>query len=281
MAEKREKTKITIPGHPEFPVTNDGAIMTSTDISKHVNALFKRIFADYAGCRVFVDQTQDPSMQQLALSQAHPVQLELYFTLGKPVDTDKRLVAFRQLTDKARESAGNTKGRMNYIQMAMGYNVAVTNNKSSEITQEAIDVLGDMLWYDVAMNMSMNPSAKEFNNKGIIVEASTTDNGSPYGGAPYLTPNTQRIVYNIVRCIDINSVLALLFSDDDNDPMIYNVTPLKPVIPTMNGFNVPNITEQKWLFSVNRINKQNFYDLCNELGTFNTTGGLNICTDSF
>lgn len=77
MTETRKAT-INLAKHPDFPATNDCAIMTSQDLAKHTNALFSRVFADYAGCKIIMDQQQDPNTMQLVLNQNHPVQLELY-----------------------------------------------------------------------------------------------------------------------------------------------------------------------------------------------------------
>ena len=199
--------------------------MTSYDLSKHVNALMSRIFTDYAGCRVYVDQSQTANGYQM-MDPNHPVHVDLYFALGKQKNpTDKTVYAFRQISDQVKEAAGA--GKSNYVAACIGHNVAVTQNKSSEITQEAMDILGSMLWYNVAMGLSAKPSAKEFNNKGIVVEASTTQ-----GNTPYMTPNTQKIVYNIVRYVDINSILNTLFTDEEEEEqLIYQVTPIKPIIP--------------------------------------------------
>lgn len=275
MANENKKTFFKLAQKPKFPKTNDSALMTSYDLSKHVNALMSRIFTDYAGCRVYVDQSQTANGYQM-MDPNHPVHVDLYFALGKQKNpTDKTVYAFRQISDQVKEAAGT--GKSNYVAACIGHNVAVTQNKSSEITQEAMDILGSMLWYNVAMGLSAKPSVKEFNNKGIVVEASTTQ-----GNTPYMTPNTQKIVYNIVRYVDINSILNTLFTDEEEEEqLIYQVTPIKPIIPMPTGYVVPNTAEQKWLFNVNRLNQRTFSDLCNELGGFNTTNGINICTDSY
>lgn len=275
MTETRKKATINLAKHPDFPATNDCAIMTSQDLAKHTNALFSRVFADYAGCKIIMDQQQDPNTMQLVLNQNHPVQLELYFALGNSTDENKKLYAFKPISDKVKEQSVG--GKMNYIERCMGHNIAITQNKSSEITQDAIDIFSSMLWYEVAMRTSANPSPKEFNNLGIVVEATTVQ-----GQTPYMTPNTQKYVYNVVKFVDINSVLAMLFGNaDDGSQMIYQVVPIKPIINTAMLQMIPNTNEQKWLFNVMRINQQNISDLFNELGAYNVTNGINIYTDKY
>lgn len=276
MAETRQKATFNLVDRPDFPSTHDGMIITSRDLSKHVNALMTRIFADYSGCRIYVDQgSTGIDGMPVTMNQNHPVQLELYFNLGNHVDGERRLYAFRPITDSIKDAVGEGKKR-SYIAQALGHNVAITQNKSSEITDDGIDILSSMLWYEVATRMSKNPTAKEFNKKGIIVEASTAN-----GNTPYTTPNAQRTVYNVVRYVDICSILAMLFEDDDKK-LVYSVTPIKPIMPMTGGYVVPNVGgDQKWLFNVSRINQETFFDLCNEIGTFSSSNGLNITTDTY
>lgn len=276
MAETRQKATFNLVDRPDFPSTHDGMIITSRDLSKHVNALMTRIFADYSGCRIYVDQgSTGIDGMPVTMNQNHPVQLELYFNLGNHVDGERRLYAFRPITDSIKDAVGEGKKR-SYIAQALGHNVAITQNKSSEITDDGIDILSSMLWYEVATRMSKNPTAKEFNKKGIIVEASTAN-----GNTPYMTPNAQRTVYNVVRYVDICSILAMLFEDDDKK-LVYSVTPIKPIMPMTGGYVVPNVGgDQKWLFNVSRINQETFFDLCNEIGTFSSSNGLNITTDTY
>lgn len=276
MAETRQKATFNLVDKPEFPSTHDGMIVTSRDLSKHINAIMTRIFADYAGCKIFVDQgSTGVDGTPIVMNPNHPVQLELYFNLGNRVDGERRLYAFKPITDTIKDAVGE-RNKKSYVAMALGHNIAITQNKSSEITEDGIDILGDMLWYEVAARMSKNPTAKEFNKKGIVVEASTAS-----GNTPYMTPNAQRTVYNVVRYVDICSILSMLF-EDDGKKLVYSVTPIKPIMPMVGGYIVPNAGgDQKWLFNVSRINQETFFDLCNEIGTFSSSNGLNIVTDTY
>lgn len=277
MAEQRKKATIKLAQHPEFPITNNSAVMLSQDLARHTNALFSRVFADYSGCKIIMDQVTDPNTAALSLNQNHPVQVELYFALGKSSDDSKKIYAFKPIQDKIKDE--HVGGEMNYVERVMGHNIAITQNKSSEITQDAIDIFSSMLWYEVATRTSVNPSAKEFNHLGIVVEGSTVQ-----GQVPYMTPTTQKYVYNIVRMIDINSIMAMLFGeqDENGDTLIYQVTPIKPVIQMASNIQmIPNTMDTKWLFNVTRYNQRNIADLMNELGAYNVTNGINIYTDKY
>ena len=269
----KKKAKINVEVHPEFPATSDSCIMTSTDLARHVNSLMNGIFADYAGCKVLLDQQADPVTGNLVFDQYHPVRVELYFAFGEGKDTDK-CYAFRPITDRLKDQ--HIGGKMNYIERCLGHNIAITQNKSAEITQDGIDIISSILRYDVSVGLSANPSPKEFANRGIVAEAT-----SYQGNTPYVMPNTQKLIYNVINYTDINSILNVLFGNAENgSPMVYQTIPIKPVIMNNSAMIVPNANEQKWLFNVSRINQQNLADKLNELGAYNITSGMNIITET-
>lgn len=273
MAE-RVKAKLQFSEHPEFPVTNEVAIMNSRDICKHVNSIFSRVFADYLGSNVIVDQGR-PDGYGIT---NHPVQIELYFQLGKVNDNaDKKLVAFDPITTNAptRQDGSNGK-RMNYIQMTTNHNYIITHNKSSVITQNAIDIFVPMLQMEVARSISADPKASELEQKGVIVEGYNMDPVSTAAGTP------QKVIFNSIRFLDINSILYKLFTaEEDEGNVFYQVTPIKPIIPMINGYMAPNNTDPKWLFQVARLNKNNIISKCNEMGVFQSANGMNMYTETF
>lgn len=272
----RTKATIRLAQHPEFPSTIDCAAMTTSSISRHVNSLFRRVFADYEGCKVIVDQQQDPNGISV-LNQIHPIQVELYFPLGNVTDGDNsKVYAFRPITDKINNQKSNLSNNMGYTSRCLGHNIAMTTNKSSEITQDAIDIFHPLLWREVQMRTSVNPSPAEFANLGIYVEGSTSNNSGIY-----TSQVNSRIIYNIVKFVDINSILSILFGEKDEDTgsrLIYQVTPIKPFDANMNT-NMITQRDRKWVFYVYRNNEQSLADMVNELGGYNVTNSLNICTD--
>lgn len=141
----RQKATFNLKEKPEFPATHDGMIVTSRTLGKHINALMSRIFADYSGCKIYVDQgSVGVDGMPIQMNPNHPVQLEMYFNLGNHVEGERRLYAFKPIVDKIKEAAGNS-GKKSYIAQALGHNIAITQNKSSEITDDGMDILGDML----------------------------------------------------------------------------------------------------------------------------------------
>ncbi len=274
---EREKVQIKIDQHPDFQATSDSSLKTSMDLSKIINALFRGTFADYTGCRVFVDTNMNAQAEGYALNNAHPVQVELYFVAGAKAQ-DGKLLAFQPIVDKIAAEYKPGKGVMNYTQATLGYNAVMQTNKSCELTQGAIDIFQNMLYREVAMQLGANPTAEAFAKIGAVVEKPTTT-----GATPYMSTSTQVVVYNMIRLVDINSILDLIYSKPEESKKIYNVVPIKPtamisgqVAPMMNVGVEP---DQRWLFNVTRIDQANFLDKCNELGNFNLGAGLNICTE--
>ena len=277
MAENRKKLVLTVSDHPDFPVTNDCAVLSSYKLSKYVNTLFEQVFKDYTGCILYADQTRYQGSQgQNVINNSHPVQLELYFASEYPKhDDDDRKVAFEPITDSIKNKYGNGgEGKTHFLEYALGLNAAITQNKLCEITADAIDLIHPLLWGDVASRLSRDPKAKEFATKGVTVESMV-----PRQTHNFNNPSSQNMVYNVIRFVNIDVVLNVLFSEL-NDEYRYQVVPIRPLTQQMTGYVVPN-SDQKWLFAVYRINQQNFYDMCNEIGQFNTVGGLNVYTESY
>lgn len=265
--EERQKTRIELTERPEFPATHEGMLTTSNDLCRHVNTLMKNVFADFVGSKVYVDQQSVNG--QIVINPLHPVQLELYFNVGgatTPTDS-KKVLAFRSIEDKIKDSVYKG-GANNIIQRTIGMNIAVSTNKCSEITQDGIDIIGDLLWNDVAGSIGkMTP--KVLNDRGITVEGSTTAAASPYN------PNPQRVVYNIVRQVDIDKILKLIF-DNKNNEIAYQTKPIKPIdyVQKQDGTT-------RWLIEVSRLNLRNYTDLCHSIGLYDTGSGINFVTESF
>jgi hypothetical protein len=212
-------------------------------------------------------------MPNVDLVQNHPVQVQLYFAVGKENKGSSRIQAFKLLSEKVAEET-KTEGRMNFVASITGFNMAITQNKCCEITQDAIDIFEPLLWYELTRKMN-EPTAKMFNERGIIAESSNTAQPSMYGMQP------RKTVFNIVNFVDINAVLHTLYGDGPDGSLYqYQVIPVKP-ISFINNFSATGYQnqEQRWLFSVNRLDAQNVYNLCEEVGTI-PGGAINFVTDT-
>lgn len=271
MAKDNKKLVLQLEDQPEFPATNDGALITSYKLSKYINTLFSQIFVDYSGCIVYTDQSNQNGIAML--NNNHPVQLELYFVTeySKP-ENDNRIQAFEHIRDSVKHQFNTGEGRTNFLEKAIGHNATITQNKTYMITKDAIDIIAPLLWNEYMYKLSNNPQATEFAKRGITVESTI-----PKQSGNFYNPAPQTIVYNIIRFTDVNSILQILFSKKD-DEFVYNVVPVKPL--SQIGYQFPN-QDRKWLFMIYRINQKNLYDMCNEIGQFNSTNGLNIYTDSY
>lgn len=262
-----EKSIITISEHPDFPVTNDCALLTSYKVSKYINTLFHNVFNDYAGSVLYVDQS--------SFNNYHPVQVELYFAMdfsSNENDDNLKPNAFARLTDNLKNKYRPNEEKTNFLEQVVGYNAMITQNKTCVITQEGIDMITPLLWRDVNGGLPNNPKPEIFAKKGITVESVVPRQTHNYQIQPQ-----QNIVYSIIRFVDINSILSLLFGET-NEGYVYQISPIKPL--TAQTPQLPNV-DLKWLFAVHRINQRNFSDLCNDIGQLSYTNGLNMYTEYY
>lgn len=258
-----ERTKITGLETINFPSTMDGAILTTKDASKYVNAFFSRIFSDYAGCIIRIDQTINPEDPQSQLKMAHPVQVDLYFKATPTGENEGAIRAFRLAGEKDSKDEATPAGSMGYTNKITSWNAAITENKVTCITQEAVDIMYDLLWYELRRNIpEKNINAKIYNDRGISVETCINNSGMP----SYQNDNN-KIVYGVIRYVDINEVFKLIFGDKVDDAKVfYQINPIKPIIQFMVGM-AGNIGEQKWLLYLNRLNDKSMRNILSELGS--------------
>lgn len=261
------KTKITGIETINFPSTNEMSIMTTSTCCKYINRLLSGIFADYKGCRIVIDQSGNSMDPQANLSMNHPVQLELFFAVTKTDDMSGRIKAFKLINEEKIEKKQSA-SKMNYVSIVTAYNAAMRENKCTEITQDAVDILSDLLWYELRSNMPEDCTVKNFNERGIALETVQSADTNIYTGQ-----NSPKIIYGVVKYVDINSIFAMLFNKEDDGNMYYEVRPIKPIIPAMvGGYNTAAFGDQKWLLAVDRISEKTMKDLLTELGTVPVTG---------
>lgn len=273
------KTKITGLSTINFPSTLDGAVLTTTDVSKYVNTIFGRIFSDYKGCVIKIDQTANPNNPQSQLSAAHPVLCDLYFAIGSSPKDDKRLKAFEIIGHESEEEVPKKKNRMNFVSRMEVFQMSMSENKTSVITQDAIDIIQDLLWYELRSNLPKQVTPKVINERGIAVE--TCSRGTAQQnmfGAPVESNN---VVYGVIRFVDINEILHMVFGDDEDTRCHYDVRPVRPTASMYAGM-MPNMNngEQKWLLYVMKLNEKAVRDVLTELGTPSVMGP-NIATSTF
>lgn len=269
------KTKITGIETINFPSTNEMALMTTNTLCKYVNRIMAGIFADYKGCRIVVDQSNNAIDPQVNLAANHPVQLELFFTVTKSDDLSGRIKAFKLINEEKIERKQSA-NKMNYVRITTAFNAAMTENKCCQITQDAVDILSDLLWYELKNVIPEDCTVKTFNDRGISLETVQQADANIY-----VAENSPKIIYGVVRYVDINAILSMLFEKETEGNVYYEVRPIKPVIPAMiGGYNAAAFGDQKWLIAVDRISEKTMRDLLTELGTVPVTGP-NINTEGF
>ena len=257
-----ERTKITGMDTITFPSALDSALITTKEACKYVNTFFSRIFRDYAGCIIRIDQSipreGDPQSQ---LNAQHPVQVDLYFNATPSDNSEGTFRAFKLAGEVDKKEDAVAPGMMNYTSKINSWNAAITENKVTCITQDAVDIMYDFLWYEVKKSIPEKTTAKEYNNRGISVETCINTNANP---SYYNEPKT---VYGVIRYIDINEVFKYIIGAEHNDSKVYYQTyPVRPIVPQMAGM-MGNVGEQKWLLSLNRLNEVSMRNLLMEIGS--------------
>lgn len=253
-----KKAKLYLAEPVEFDGTSESKFLTTVSICKYINELMRGAFVDYVGCTV------TPNVNNSTGICGEPVTLDLYFAPNSDNGKGASIRAFCPVgTDSNKEPVTPTKN--NYVGMALQHNTRVTTTSTMQITQNAVDMLYDLLIY--GLRNGVKPEPKSFSAKGLAVE--TADAGQYGNPKPY--------VYNIIRGVDINAIMKIIFGDKQNN-FEFQVTPIKPVLATQ---STNGTLDSKWLFLISKLDKNDFNDLMNELGFYNKTSNLGIVTATF
>lgn len=256
---KKEGAKIVLETPVEFDGTNESKIVTTTVLSKYINELFKGAFKDYVGCTIRTVQPNESLAGEM-------IALDLYFAPNS--DNGKgNIAAFCAAGTDAKASA-TPETKNNVIAACLSHNQLITTTSSMVVTTDGVSML-----YPLILNGFKNrlkETSESFSKCGIAVETSTP---SQYG-------MNRPVIYNIIKGIDINAVMKVIFGDKENS-YEFQVTPIKPVYTPVYG-SVDNTTVgAKWIYSIIKLDKSNLNDLMNELGFYNKVSNLGVLTDSF
>lgn len=259
MAEnKKEGMKIVLEKPVDFDGTNESKIVTTTVLSKYINELFKGAFKDYVGCNIRTVQPNESLAGEM-------VALDLFFAPNS--DNGKgNVAAFCAAGTDAKASSTPT-AKQNIMAACLSHNQLVTTTSSMVVTTDGVSML-----YPLILNgfkSRLKETSESFSKCGIAVETSTP---SQYG-------MSRPVIYNIIKGIDINAVMKVIFGDKENS-YEFQVTPVKPVYANAYG-TVGTGVGAKWIYSIMKLDKSNLNDLMNELGFYNKVSDLGILTDSF
>lgn len=261
MANEKNDARIVLAEPVAFDGTNESKIVTTTVLSKYINELFKGAFKDYVGCTIRPVQQNESVAGEI-------IALDLYFAANS--DNGKgNVAAFCAAGADTKASASSTPdAKHNIIGACLGHNQMITTTSSMVVTAEGVSML-----YPFILNGYKNrlkETSESFSKCGIAVETSIA---SQYG-------MNRPVVYNIIKGVDINAVMKVIFGDKDNT-FEFQVAPVKPVYSSVYG-SVDNMSVgSKWIYSIMKLDKSNLNDLMNELGFYNKVSNLGVLTDSF
>lgn len=259
MAENKTTASIRLAEPVAFDGTNETKIVTTTVLSKYINELFRGAFKDYVGCTI-------KTVQQGESLAGEMVSLDLYFAPNS--DNGKgNIAAFCAAGADAKATAA-PEAKNNIIGACLSHNRMITTTSSMVVTTDAVSMI-----YPLILNgfkSRLKESSKSFSDCGIAVETALN---SQYG-------MNRPIIYNIIRGIDINAVMKIIFGDKENS-FEFQVTPIKPVYTQVIGGVDTNAMGAKWIYSIVKLDKSNLNDLMNELGFYNKVSNLGVLTDVF
>lgn len=268
----KERIKATVKMEAvDFPATTKTAFMSTIRLSKYVNTLFRAVFKDYIGCKIY-------PVSNDAYSMRHPVRCDLYFTLGSDNMAGGTIAAFKTITGPVKANVSG--GLANYTEMIGQHNARLKSLNTAEITQDAIDIIHPLLWKELSMQTQENPVM--YNKKGIVREQQTP--------MPY---NIQsEVITPVISNVDINAIMQLIFNgnDDESDNaaksaggeyMVTAVRSIAAVNPQAQLYVNQNAGGENYLYNISKLDKNEMMDLMNEIGYISRTGNADCYTDSF
>lgn len=254
-----KKAKLYLAEPVEFDGTSEAKYLTTISICKYINELMRGAFVDYVGCTVTPNAGNNKSLCGEAIS------VDLYFAPNSDNGKGSAIRAFCPVGTDNKKEPESTPVKNNYVSLALQHNTRVTTTSTMQITQNAIDMLYDLLLSPLKANVQPNP--KSFSSRGLAVE--TTD-ASQYG-------NPKPYVYNIIRGVSLDAIMKVIFGDKQNN-FEFQVTPIKPVLATQ-GIN--GSLDSKWLFVISKLDKNELGDIMNELGYYNKQSTCGIVSATF
>lgn len=235
----REKATLTITEKEEFktPIRTD--YKSATTLATSINSVFQEVFKDYNGCYV------EPGNRSI---NENAVMLVLDFIPGYDNQHNAAYSAF-QLVGTSK--MGDNARRNGPIAAAVAqHNQVMSSKENYEITQDAVDILYELLIPIVAAQTKDNP--KSFSAHGVYVE------GPDKNGY-------REVIHEYIRCVDITKIISLILPDKDEDgsPLTYEILPARPV-PT--GINAGNAASMNYLYSITQYNKKGMENIVREYG---------------
>lgn len=217
--QEREKLTLNIEQKEDFTGTTYIDYRSSNTLATTINSIFKNLFKDYHGCYIEVGNISQ---------QETPISVVMDFTPGSTNNSDAEFEAFRKITDE-----DGKRGAGPIIESMKAHNQMIDTKESFVITQDAADLLYDLIIPDIRSRMKADP--RSFQSKGIYVEDVVA---TPVTGGFGKVVN---VIHEYVRCIDVNVLMKALLPEknEKGNKVIYEIKPVN-YIPSFGNFGGSN-----------------------------------------
>lgn len=217
--QEREKLTLNIEQKEDFTGTTYTDYRSSNTLASTINSIFRNLFKDYRGCYIEVGNISQ---------QEAPISVVMDFTPGSNNNPDAEFEAFRKITEE-----DGKRGAGPIIESMKAHNQMIDTKESFVITQDAADLLYDLIIPDIRCKMKAEP--RSFQSKGIYVEdvvATPTTGG--FG-------RVVNVIHEYVRCIDVNVLMKALLPEknEKGNKVVYEIKPVN-YIPSFGNFGGSN-----------------------------------------
>ena len=216
--QEREKLTLNIEQKEDFTGTTYTDYRSSNTLASTINSIFRNLFKDYRGCYIEVGNISQ---------QEAPISVVMDFTPGSNNNPDAEFEAFRKITEE-----DGKRGAGPIIESMKAHNQMIDTKESFVITQDAADLLYDLIMPDIRCKMKAEP--RSFQSKGIYVEDVVA---TPTGGFGRVV----NVIHEYVRCIDINVLMKALLPEknEKGNKVVYEIKPVN-YIPSFGNFGGSN-----------------------------------------
>lgn len=247
--ENKGKFWINVTEKCAFEGTYANKLLTTEQLSSIINSLFRGAYLDYEGCSIAIDPNNNNAIA-IELAFRPGVQFELNSSLGATV------MAIDELNVEAKD-------KRNVVERAQIMSNRLRSKNMFTLSKEAKDGLIDYMYI-----MNRNEKVDNFFAARY------------YERQMQQMYNRPQIVYAMVRGIDINKIISMVYgnADDNGEPVIYSIVPLRPIMTpnsmnymyNNNAMGMNNMPKMNWLFNILRVPVEEVKELGRRTGEFVT-----------
>lgn len=224
-----------------FDSTTDARLTTTLDLASLINALFNKVYRDYVGCNIYLDQAQNRW------------KASLYFCENANASAEDAVKNLEPISSKFNNF--NTDGSRTTIGAKVEGFTARSANIHYDLSQATKDSLSKfyMPW--------------EFNRKGEIEWRKVTTEQQEQANYGYSASS----IYINVSGVDVVKLLMAIYGNknESNHYVDYAVTAIRPLSQMQSN-------NSNMLLNIQRIDQYHVEELCRKIGAIPSSGRLPI-----